>query len=728
MPTFEILENPPTNLATEIISSDGVVLGTYFLENRRKVRYDEISQHTINALIATEDERFYQHAGIDYKSTLRAIIFFGSRGGGSTLTQQLAKMLFSKRPSSKVQRITQKFREWVIATRLEKRYTKEEIIAMYLNKFDFLNQAIGINTAARIYFNKNANELNIEESAMLVGMAKNPSLYNPLRFPERCLKRRNVVLDQMKRNRERLNITLSNEQFDSLKQLPLLLEFKQASHNEGIATYFREYLRIYMKEWINNNPKSDGSHYNLYTDGLKIYTTIDSRLQKHAEDAVSIHMKKLQSDFLKGWEKYKSNKAPFDKSLSSKKIDKIYQNTIRRTERYRVLKENNVSDDEIEKIFNTPISMKLFSWNKEIDTILSPLDSIKYYKYFLNSGLLSIDPKNGDIKAWVGGINHKYFKYDHVNAKRQVGSTFKPFVYATAIDLFKYPPCLKVPNSQVVFEKDEYGLKEDYMPRNANRKYGGEITLMNGLANSKNSITAFLMKKVGPKNVVRLGEKLGLDNLKAIPSLCLGSVEIPLYQMTSSYTMFANKGVQIKPLFVNKIEDKNGVVIYSHKPEYTDVLNEEANYVMLKLLQGVIDKGTGIRLRQSQSKNKNSRGDNYETLSNMGYEFTNEIAGKTGTTDNHSDGWFIGLVPNLVTGVWVGAEERSIHFRSITLGSGANMALPIWGEFMQKIFSDINFKNYYESSFEKPTKEISINLDCSTENSDNNNIFNESFD
>ena len=532
----------------------------------------------------------------------------------------------------------------------------------------------------------------------------------------------------MKRNRENLNITLSNEQFDSLKKLPILLEFKQANHNQGIATYFREYLRMYMKEWINNNPKPDGSYYNLYTDGLKIHTTIDSRLQKYAEDAVSIHMKKLQSDFFKGWEKYKSDKAPFDKSLSSKKIDGIYKNTIRRTERYRVLKENNVSDDEIERIFNAPINMKLFSWNKEIDTILSPLDSIKYYKYFLNSGLLSIDPKNGNIRAWVGGINYKYFKYDHVNAKRQVGSTFKPFVYATAIDLFKYPPCLKVPNSQVVFEKDEYGLKEDYMPRNANRKYGGEITLMNGLANSKNSITAFLMKKVGPKNVVRLGEKLGFDNLKAIPSLCLGSVEIPLYEMTSSYTIFANKGVQIKPLFVNKIEDKNGVVIYSHKPEYRDVLNEETNYVMLKLLQGVIDKGTGIRLRQSKSKNKNTKGDNYETLSNMGYEFTNQIAGKTGTTDNHSDGWFIGLVPNLVTGVWVGAEERSIHFRSIKLGSGANMALPIWGEFMQKIFSDTNFKNYYESLFEKPTKEISINLDCSAKNPDNNNIFNESFD
>jgi len=552
MPTFEILENPPTNLATEIISSDGVVIGTYYLENRRKVRFDEISKNAIDALIATEDERFYKHAGIDYKSTLRAILYFGSKGGGSTLTQQLAKMLFSKRPKSKIQRITQKFREWVIATRLEKRYTKNEIITMYFNRFDFLNQAIGINTASRIYFNKDAKQLTVEEAALLVGMAKNPSLYNPLRYPEKSLERRNVVLNQMKRNKKKLNINFSNQQFDSLKKLPLLLEYKKASHNEGIATYFREHLRFYMKEWIKNNPKIDGSYYNLYTDGLKIHTTIDSRIQQHAENAVSTHMKKLQADFFSGWNKYKSKKAPFDQNLSTKTINRIYRNTMRRTERYRVLKSNNIKDEEIDKIFNQPISMKLFSWEKEIDTILSPMDSIKYYKYFLNAGLLSIEPKSGEVKAWVGGINHKFFKYDNVNSKRQVGSTFKPFVYATAIDLFKYSPCLKIPNSQVVFEKDEYGLKEDYMPRNANKKYGGEYTLMNGLASSKNSITAFLMKKVKPKNVVRLGTKLGFSNLKAIPSLCLGSVEIPLYQMTSSYTMFANEGVQVKPVFIKK--------------------------------------------------------------------------------------------------------------------------------------------------------------------------------
>jgi len=731
MPTFESLENSPTNLATEIISSDGAILGTYFLENRRKVRYDEISKHTIDALIATEDERFFKHAGIDYKSTFRAIIFFGSRGGGSTLTQQLAKMLFSETSRSKIQRITQKFREWVIATRLERRYTKHEIITMYLNKVDFLNQGIGINSASRIYFNKEPKSLTVEESATLVGMVKNPSLYNPLRdslYFERCFKRRNVVLNQMKRNRENLGVNFSNEEIDSLKELPLLIEHKKASHNSGIATYFREHLRSYMKEWIKNNPKPDGSFYNLYTDGLKIYTSIDSRLQKHAEEAVSTHMKKLQKDFFTGWDKYKSKKAPFDKSLSSKRIDKIYKNTMRRTNRYRVLKKQNMSDEEIEKDFQKSRKMKVFSWDQEIDTIMSPMDSIKYYKYFLNAGLLSIDPKSGAVKAWVGGINHKYFKYDHVNSKRQVGSTFKPFVYATAIDLFKYSPCLKIPNSQVVFEKDEYGLKEDYLPRNANREYGGEYTLMKGLSSSKNSITAFLMKKVGPKNVVRLGRKLGLSNLKAIPSLCLGSVEIPLYEMTSSYTMFANKGVQIKPVFINKIEDKNGVVIYNQKPDYKDVLNEETNYVMLKLLQGVVNKGTANRLRQSKTKSKNHRGDNYETLNNMGYEFTNQIAGKTGTTDNHSDGWFIGLAPNLVTGVWVGGEERSIHFRSIALGQGANMALPIWGEFMQNIYSDRKFEHYYTHIFEKPNKQIHINLDCNTENTDNNNIFDESFD
>ena len=728
MPSFDILENPPTNLATEIISSDGVVLGTYFLENRREVIYNQISNHTINALVATEDERFYNHSGIDFKSTLRAIIFFGSKGGGSTLTQQLAKMLFSKKPKSKVERITQKFREWVIATRLEQRYTKQEIITMYLNRFDFLNQAIGINTASRIYFNKNALSLNIEESAMLVGMAKNPSLYNPLRFPEKCLERRNIVLNQMKRNRTKLDIKLTNEQFDSLKNLPLKLEYNKASHNEGIATYFRENLRLYLKDWIKDNPKSDGTLYNLYTDGLKIYTTIDSRIQQHAEKAVKTHMKKLQDDFFSGWKKYKSKKAPFDKSLSTKQINRIYKNTVKRTERYRVLKKNNVNEEEIEKIFNTPVKMKLFSWDNEIDTILSPMDSIKYYKYYLNSGLVSIEPETGYVKAWVGGINHKYFKYDNINSRRQVGSTFKPFVYATAIDLFKYSPCMKIPNSQVVFEKDEYGLKEDYMPRNANKKYGGEYTLMNGLAQSKNSITAFLMKKVKPKNVVRLGKKLGFSNLKPIPSLCLGSVEIPLFQMTSSYTMFANKGVMVEPVFLKKIEDKNGIVIFNHKPNYKDILNEETNYVMVKLLQGVVDKGTAGRLRQSKTKNKNSRNDDYKTLNNIGFEFSNEIAGKTGTTDNHSDGWFIGLAPDLVTGVWVGGEERSIHFRSITLGSGSNMALPIWGEFMQNIYTDPDFKNLYNNKFEKPKKEISINLDCKIDNSNNSNIFNESFD
>ena len=728
MPTFELLENPPTNLATEIISSDGVVLGTYYLENRRKVRYDQISKNVIDALIATEDERFYQHSGIDYKSTFRAIAFLGSKGGGSTLTQQLAKMLFSSRPKSKLQRITQKLREWVIAIRLEKRYTKKEIITMYLNKFDFLNQAIGINTAARIYFNKEAKDLNIEESAMLVGMAKNPSFYNPLRFLEKCFNRRNVVLNQMQRNKKNLNIAILDNQFDSLKLIPINLEYNKASHNEGIATYFREHLRSYMKDWVAKNPKPDGSLYNLYTDGLKIYTTIDSRLQTHAESAVNTHMKKLQNDFFSGWKKYKSKKAPFDKNLSSKTISKIYDNTMRRTERYRVLKENKLNNEEIKNIFHKPINMKLFSWFGEIDTIISPMDSIKYYKYFLNSGLISIDPKSGSIKAWVGGINHKYFKYDNVISRRQVGSTFKPFVYATAIDLFKYSPCLKIPNSQVVFEKDEYGLKEDYMPKNANKKYGGEYTLMQGLASSKNSITAFLMKKVKPKNVVKLGKKLGFKNLMPIPSLCLGSVEIPLYDMTSSYSMFANNGVKVDPFFISRIEDKNGIIIYNHRPKYTDVLSEETNHVMLKLLQGVVDKGTGKRLRNSKMLNKNSRGDSYESLTNMGFELNNQIAGKTGTTDNHSDGWFIGFIPNLVTGVWVGAEERSIHFRSISLGSGSNTALPIWGEYMTKILGDNEIESIYNNSFKKPSSNFSINLDCNSENSDNNNIFDESFD
>ena len=751
MPTFEELEKEiPTNLATQILSSDGVVLGTFFQENRTNVRYDEISPHVINALISTEDERFYNHAGIDFKSTFRAAIFLGKKGGASTITQQLAKMLFSSIPGSKIDRIKQKFREWIIAVRLEKNYTKEEIITMYLNKFDFINLAVGISSAANTYFNKSASGLNIQEAATLVGMAKNPSYYNPKRYPERATERRNIVLGQMMRNGY-----INNQELDSLKKTKLILSFKKVDHNEGAATYFREYLREKVQQVLlkKEHLKPDGNPYNLYTDGLKIYTTIDSRLQTFAEEAVQEHLEVLQASFYKHWNNESEfPNAPFDTTFRQGQVDTIYQNVMINSDRYikgwrkatdslntlyKVLDlkaELNVSQNkdeikkEIEKIknssnyqkdiekikinlkneFEMPVNMKVFSLKGEVDTTMSPIDSIKYYKYFLHSGLLSIDPKNGHVKAWVGGINHKYFKYDHVTSKRQVGSTFKPFVYATAIDQFKFSPCKLIANTQVIFEKgDKYHLEEDWMPKNANNQFGGKYTLLEGLAKSKNSITAYLMKEVGPKRVVEMAKKMGIKTkLFPVPSLCLGTIELSLQEMVSSYGTFANNGQHQEPIFITKIEDKNGIVIASFISESREVLNEEKNYIMIKLLQGVVNMGSGNRIKWK-------------------YNLTNEIAGKTGTTQNHTDGWFIGFVPNLVTGVWTGAEDSAVRFRDLGLGQGANMALPIWAIYMKKIYEKTEL-NISSEEFKFPKKGVSVNLDCDKEKEINND--NESFD
>ncbi len=759
MPTFEELEKEiPTNLATQIISSDGQVMGTFFKENRTNVRYNNISKHIINALISTEDERFYNHSGIDFKSTLRAAIFLGKKGGASTITQQLAKMLFSPQKSAtKLDRIKQKCREWIIAIRLEKNYTKEEIITMYLNKFDFLNLAVGINSASHTYFDKAPSDLNIQEAATLVGMAKNPSYYNPNRFPERTKDRRNIVLGQMMRNGH-----INKEELDSLKKLDLLLYFQKTDHNEGTATYFREHLREEVQKILlkDENLKPDGQAYSLYTDGLKIYTTIDSRLQNYAEEAMQEHLRELQLSFYKHWENTSEfPNAPFDTTFRQGQVDTIYQNAIKNSNRYisswgvktnllneeygvNNLKEKSKNDpnnkqlkiqidsikndssyqmriknikNKILEEFKKPISMKVFSLKGEIDTIMSPIDSIKYYKYFLHSGLLSIDPQNGHIKAWVGGINHKYFKYDHITSKRQVGSTFKPFVYATAIDQFNYPPCKTYSNIRVIFEKDDpsceecikYNLEEDWSPRNADEKTGGEYTLLEGLAKSKNSITAALMKEVGPGRVVDMAKKMGITTkLYPVPSLCLGTIELSLQEIVSSYCTFANNGQHQEPIFITKIEDKNGITIASFNSNSREVLSEEKNYVMIKLLQGVVDIGSGNRLKWK-------------------YKLNNEIAGKTGTTQNHTDGWFIGFVPNLVTGVWTGADDSSVRFRDLNLGQGANMALPIWAIYMKKVYENTNL-NISKEKFHIPKNGLSVNLNCEEEKKRNNDE--ESFD
>ena len=703
LPNFDELENPKTNLATEIISSDNKVLGKYFYENRTHIDFSELSPNLINALIATEDERFYNHSGIDFIALLRVLkgVITGNRnlGGGSTLTQQLAKMFFSEKPKSKLDRVKQKFKEWIIALRIERQYSKNEIISMYLNRFDFLNLAVGIESAAKIYFNTTPDSLKIEESATLVGMAKNPSLYNPLRRIEKTKERRNIVFAQMERNN-----FISTDQKDSLKSLPLILNFEKEDHNEGQATYFREHLRSFMSKWAQKKKEETGVKYNIYKDGLKIFTTIDSKMQLHAENAVKNHILKLQGQFYEHWKDFEN--APYDTTWREGQIDTlIIIPAIKRSERYRKLKLAKKDDEKIMEIFEKKTSMNVFSWDGFFDTIMSPIDSIKYYNYILHSSLISIEPASGAIRAWVGGINHKQFKYDHVKeGKRQVGSTFKPFIYATAIDQFKYSPCFKVPNVQVIFEKEKWRLDEDYIPENANKKYGGELTLVDGLAQSKNTISAYLMKRVGPRKVIKLARKMGITSyLPAVPSLCLGTAEISLFEMTGAYSTFANSGIYMEPYFVSRIEDKNGVVIETFTNSPKEILSEDKNIVMVKLLQGVINRGSGSRLRWK-------------------YKMNNEIAGKTGTTQNHSDGWFIGFVPDLVTGVWTGADNRAVRFRDLKLGQGAQMALPIWGEYMNSLYSD-SLIELNKARFEIPKNSNNITLDCSDETQIENEEF-----
>mgnify|MGYP001813280027 CR=1 FL=1 len=712
LPDHTVLENPKTNLATEIISSDGKTLGKFYLnDNRTPVGYNELSKYLVDALIATEDIRFHKHSGIDARGTLRAIFKMGNGGGASTISQQLAKQLFTKKVSdSKFQRAFQKVKEWIIAIKLERQYTKEEIIAQYFNIYDFLNNADGIRSASSIYFNKEPAELNLKESAMLVGMFKNSALYNPRRNPKGVKNRRNVVLAQM------YKYGFINEKLkDSLQKTDLDVNYTPQSHRDGIATYFRGYLDGFMKEWIKNNPKPDGAKWSLYNDGLKIYTTIDSRMQRYAEAAVQQHMPRLQAEFFNQNTPKRNPTAPF-LDLKKGEIDTLMRRSMRQSERWRHMKYDlKKKNEEIEASFYKPIQMDVFAWKDgkaiEIDTIMKPIDSMRYYKSFLRTGMMSMDPATGHVKAWVGGINYRHFQYDMVKqGKRQIGSTFKPFVYTAAIDQLHLSPCYQLSDTPFCIEANKYGNPKEWCPENSSLNYGGKRTLKNALANSVNTITARLIDKVGPRTVVDLAQRLGIkSNIAPVPSIALGTPDLSVYEMVGAYASFANKGVYTKPVMVTTIADKNGTVLYQFKPETRDVLSESTAYVTVKLMEGVTQFGSGARLR---TKGANAyRADYREIITGYPYEFKNPIAGKTGTTQNQSDGWFMGMVPNLVTGVWVGAEDRAAHFRSITYGQGAAMALPIWGLYMKSCYAnkDLNISN---SAFEKPRK-VSIIVDCS---------------
>ena len=707
MPDFRQLENPNTNLATQIISSDNKVLGKFhFGENRIPVQFDDLPKNLIDALISTEDERFYSHSGVDFKATLRAIVFLGKRGGASTISQQLARQLFvGVRSKNIFEALSQKFKEYVIAVRLERQYTKHEIISMYLNIYDFGYNGDGIKSASSIYFDKELDSLTIEESATLVGMLKNSSYYNPLRRPKLVKERRNVVFNQMKKNGH-----LDEKAVDSLKQIPLLINYTPQSHREGLATYFRAYLQNFMKEWTTQNLKSDGSKYNIYLDGLKVYTTINYEMQQYAEEAVKLHMANLQEEFFRQNTPELNPTAPF-LDLESEDSIKIFKNAMKRSERWRKMKVSGKSEEEMFEVFQKEVPMSIFSWKGEIDTIMKPIDSIRYYKHFMQAGMMSMEPQTGHVKAWVGGINYKHFQYDHVKqGKRQIGSTFKPFLYATAIDQLKLSPCDSLPDAIYCIEPNKFGNPEPWCPTNSSDKYGGFRTLKNALANSKNTISAQLMDKVGPKPVADLARNLGIESyVPDVPAIALGTPDLSVFEMVGAYGAFANQGIYVKPTMITRIEDKNGSLLYQSVPETKDVISAESAYVTVNLLEGVTKFGSGARLRHNipeEDRNPVYR----DVVTGYPYSFDNAIAGKTGTTQNQSDGWFIGMVPNLVTGVWVGAEDRAIHFEDIAYGQGASMALPIWGVYMKSVYQDSTLMISNEA-FDRP-KKLTIELDC----------------
>ncbi len=685
MPSFEELENPRSNLASEVYSSDGVLLGTFFIDNRSPVKYAEISKNMVNALLATEDVRFYHHAGIDTRSIMRVVlrnIVGGKRsaGGGSTITQQLAKNLFPRKENASIfYTVFVKLKEWVTAVKLERNYTKEEIIAMYLNTVDFGSQSFGIKMAAKTYFDKTPADLTIEESAMLVGMLQAPSWFHPVRNPERAVKRRNVVLGQMFRYGR-----LHPLEFDSIRRLPLdVSKFRVQDHTSGLATYFREFIRLELNEWSKEHKKPDGTHYNIYKDGLKIFTTIDSRMQRYAEEAVREHIGGyLQGEFFKHWKGFQN--APFGRDLSKQQIQTSIESSIRRSDRYREMLKGGAREEAIFEAFNEPVRMKVFSWKGEIDTIMSPMDSIWYYKHFLNTGLISIEPQTGHVKAYVGGIDYKHFKYDHgAVARRQVGSTFKPFVYTVAMRDGEYGPQSMAPNVPITIENTG---SPPWTPKNSSDYKEGELVALNdALANSINRVTAYLINKFPPQTVINLVRRLGITSpIDPVPSIALGSADISVKEMTAAFAAYANKGVYIEPVFITRIEDRNGLLIQTYATKQEEAMSESNAFVMLECMKAVVEMGTGGRIRGR-------------------YGLTNPIAGKTGTTQNNSDGWFMGITPNLATGVWVGGEDRGIRFRSTALGQGANMALPVWALYMKRVYNDETI-GLFKGDFERPSK------------------------
>ena len=811
LPTFEQLENPNSHLATEIYSSDRRLLGTVFKENRSICEQQELSPFLTKALVSTEDERYYKHSGIDGKSILRAIVGMGSSGGGSTITQQLAKMLFTENITKNfITRVGQKLNEWVIAVKLERQYTKEEIITMYFNQLDFVNNAVGIKSAANIYFTKSPLELKVEEAAMLVGMAKNPSLFNPLRRPERVLDRRNVVLNQMLKND-----CLTEAQYDSLKLLPLGLKVNKASHREGIATYFREEVRSQLTKIFETLKKSDGSSYDIYRDGLKVYTTLNYDIQVHAENAVRSHLAdELQPEFFKHWKNKSASQtkfAPFYfEGMSDEQkyemVEKLVLKGIRTSDRYKraleldeelselsikynrlynqitiyqdsklsfqekrqiyVQQLNHLSndtlseeasfkekqfvtsaaeaaedsvdkyesqisnlqssydkarneylkvwkpfDDKMQRVFKKPVEMSIFTWNGSKDTVMSPRDSVIHHKWYLRTGLMSIDPKTGFIKAWVGGIDYKFFQYDGIRGTRQVGSTFKPFVYACAIEN-GISPCENILNAPVTFPAGMYGLEQAWTPKNSalSDLDGESISLKMALANSINYVTAKIMKDFGPLAAIDVARRCGITTpIQAVPSICLGTSDVSLFEMVSAYAVFANKGIWIEPSFIFRIEDRNGSVIWTPNPKRREAMTEENAFKMIELLGGIaaygpkvngkVTMGTGVRLRSSNRP--------YGSI-----PMNIKIAGKTGTTQMQSDGWFMGITPDLVTGVWVGCEDRAAHFTSLRLGMGTNTALPIWGYFMNSVYKDEKLK-ISKDYFELPKSLRREDVDCS---------------
>ena len=693
MPSFEELENPKSMLASEIYSADGELLGKYYLENRSNIHYTELSSHLVSALVATEDARFYEHSGIDIRALGRALKGIGTgdrKGGASTITQQLVKNLFPRGKLNKAQLFIRKIQEWVTAVKVERSYTKEEIIAMYFNTMDFGSQSFGIKSAAWTFFHKEPKELNMEESALLVAILNAPTRYSPVQNPDRATQRRNLVLAQMQKYGY-----ITQHVCDSVQQLPLDVSlYSIQDQNAGLAPYFREYLRQELKKWCENHQKADGTPYNLYKDGLRIYTTIDSRMQRYAEEAVREWLGgELQQTFFNHWKEVKTPNAPFSR-VSDADIARFYEKSKRNSDRYRNMREEGYTEQQIDSAFNTPVRMRVFSWKTPIDTIMSPKDSIKYYYWFLRSALMAIEPHTGYVKAYVGGPDYRYFKYDQVKyAKRQVGSTFKPFVYTMAIQEKGYTPCTEIPKVQPSIELPDGRI---WAPSGSKDRIGQMVTLKWALANSDNWISAYLMKEVSPQSVINLVRKMGITSpIDPVPSICLGTADLTLCEMVSAFNTYPSQGIFIEPVFVKRIEDKYGNILENFVPNRTEVMSEETAYTMLRVMQGVAEGGTASRLRYR-------------------YQLMNPIAGKTGTTQHNSDGWFIGMTPYLTTGVWTGGELRSIHFRLTTYGQGAHMSLPIWARFMQKIYADPTI-NMPKGDFPKPTSGYEVNFDCSRE-------------